>query len=802
MRDKYIYIFLIFCLCKTAFAQVAILPLEEENPEIPELVFNSAQKDILTLHTHSGIGVGDATLVLKKWNGLFWADFPSVEVSQFKKTDENRFSVCKFNNFPVIAGSFGGKGDPLSGIIQFDGTKWVTIGGGIESDFVIHNDISINSLQPYKGELFVSGKFNIANGKKVKDFVVLRSGVWEGLQFGGSRVNEMTVKNDTLFAVGLFSSVEGVGSNNLIAYTNGNWVSVSSFIPDEILRISSYNNQLVAFTGNDIYLQNNGPWTALKTNWKWKIEELGGFCEYNGKLFISGIFTESGLLKSHLLSWDGLKWESLIDETDIQIEGDEPLTVGVVKNEILLSGNFRYLKGLKTRYHARIFEDKALVKGKIFIDQNKDCMFTPGEKIIEGAILQNDNGYYTSSDIKGDYYFAIDRGKASTVRFFSNEYYSIACSQNQATIDPQNTDSIIILDFPMMLNDGSELPEIDLFASKGNKARHGYKNRYYVRCIGKNALFPIKLTLDFNRNLIFDNTSIQPILNTKGKMTWIIKKPEEFYIDFIVDHNWFNSGDSLYFSLMGSSDNSEFSKLKRELKQVIVSAYDPNEKLCDKEEIGLNEKQLNYHIEFQNLGNDSAVRIHVVDTISKTIPIQYLKVLGYKESHRGLVSFKVRDHAIIWTFEDIFLPSKKQAGDDLSSGYINYKVSLDDGLTEGQLVKNKAFIYFDFQDPVETNEVVTKVVKKEAIHTPGNDANNLRVFPNPLSEDQLFIELLNNPILQVEIHDLLGRRFYDQKFDKVTYQTQIDLSKLHKGMYIVSVRNPVGITSRKLTIDR
>jgi uncharacterized repeat protein (TIGR01451 family) len=133
------------------------------------------------------------------------------------------------------------------------------------------------------------------------------------------------------------------------------------------------------------------------------------------------------------------------------------------------------------------------------------------------------------------------------------------------------------------------------------------------------------------------------------------------------------------------------------LEQLIVAAFDPNDKQCDKAEIGKKDKTLEYHIRFQNLGNDSAVNVFVVDTISNTLPMQYIQVTDNSHKQKYNLNYKIRGHALVWNFDEIYLPSQNTSGDDLSSGFVHFKAGVTDAIKVGDIIQNRAFIYFDIK---------------------------------------------------------------------------------------------------------
>jgi hypothetical protein len=53
-----------------------------------------------------GIGYKNATLHVQKWNGLFWINYPKIEVESYAKPEDNRMAMCLHNGQLHIAGTF------------------------------------------------------------------------------------------------------------------------------------------------------------------------------------------------------------------------------------------------------------------------------------------------------------------------------------------------------------------------------------------------------------------------------------------------------------------------------------------------------------------------------------------------------------------------------------------------------------------------------------------------------------------------------------------------------------------------
>lgn len=793
---RLIVILYIFCT-HSVLGQVAWLPMDEQL-KLPPIATYSFEKGFFALQATSDIGFRQSTVELSKWNGQFWATYPSILLEQFVFSPDNKFAITFHQNKPYIAGSFKSDDKSKTGIVRWNGVAWETVGGGIESDFVVHNEISISDMVSYNNNLFVCGQFNIAGGNPVHNFVVLQSGVWKTIETNRGTINDLQLMKDTLFAAGLFNQIEGKATTNIAANYKGVWVPVNSPSSAEIKGLALYDTSLVAIAGNQVFLRTLSGWQFLSNQWNYEIVRLGNAVEFEGKLYLAGTFKNSKGITSHLIVWDGLQWQSVISQSDILPATETMYSITSRENELIFSGKITSFLGKEVFNSIRLFPGKTIVSGNVFIDNVKNCKYELGDEPVENAILNVNDSYYTSTDSLGNYNFVLDENKKYILKIFPGELYTSLCRSETIEINTTNKDSFIQLNFPLNTSPSPHLPKFEISSASGFKARHGYTAAYTIKHNSPSELYPLTITLDFDKRLSFVNSDIAPSYMDSSTVRWVLNKDEKIRLNFLVNHEKVNVGDNLKFILSGAfvSGDAETNVLN----QTVTSAYDPNEKQCNTYEIEEGESQLNYHIQFQNLGNDSAVNIHIVDTIDPRLPIQYIKMKGYAEAHQNKVSFKVRNHAIIWSFKEIYLPSKSIAGDEPSSGFITYNTFMAPGLKAGNVISNQASIYFDFQDAVITNKVETKIIKRTT-PVPGGKNGTLLIFPNPAVTEKITVQFSPYLIKKVEVFDMAGQKLFTKDIQAAP-STQIDLPHLSQGIYIINVTHTVGSVSQKFFIKR
>ncbi len=144
----------------------------------------------------------------------------------------------------------------------------------------------------------------------------------------------------------------------------------------------------------------------------------------------------------------------------------------------------------------------------------------------------------------------------------------------------------------------------------------------------------------------------------------------------------------------------------------IVSSFDPNIKsvlpigLGDEHEIDT-DWQLDYKVQFQNTGNDTAFLVVIRDTLSENLDLTTLNVTG--ASHPFDWSLNP-GRELVFTFENILLPDST-TNEEASHGQVNFSITPRADLLPGERIENSVEIYFDFNDPVLTNTVFHTIRK-------------------------------------------------------------------------------------------
>ena len=230
----------------------------------------------------------------------------------------------------------------------------------------------------------------------------------------------------------------------------------------------------------------------------------------------------------------------------------------------------------------------------------------------------------------------------------------------------------------------------------------------------------------------------------------------------------------------------------------VSNSFDPNNKLglplgYGPERIIDRGQAIDYTINFQNTGNDTAYKVVLVDTIAEELDLATIDVQGASHPFR----FEVDDDRVVkFIFEDIDLPDST-TNEPESHGQVNFSISQVPNLPYGTYIENKAGIYFDFNPPIITNTEVHKVDIISGVETMVKQDIAFSVYPNP-TEGRLVVKLSNLEMANMRIFNITGKVMNEMQLRSP--KTELDLSEYNSGIYLVELTSGNKRTVQKITI--
>ncbi|MBL7895566.1 MAG: T9SS type A sorting domain-containing protein [Bacteroidia bacterium] len=217
----------------------------------------------------------------------------------------------------------------------------------------------------------------------------------------------------------------------------------------------------------------------------------------------------------------------------------------------------------------------------------------------------------------------------------------------------------------------------------------------------------------------------------------------------------------------------------------IGTPFDPNNKLCyapgiqPNGDIPIGVQELQYTINFQNVGTSSAINVISVDTLDTNLDWSTLEILGSSFPVQSQVDNS--NGVTFFYFKGINLPDSN-SNEPGSHGHVRYKIKLKSGVPVNTVIKNRAHNYFDFNEPIATNQTKNKLVQLAGIKEV-NLTNEVEVYPNPV-KDKVYLSS-KKLIKKLELRNTLGQTVYSVVLSSKS--VELNLGDLYEGVYFVHV---------------
>lgn len=451
--------------------------------------------------------------------------------------------------------------------------------------------------------------------------------------------------------------------------------------------------------------------------------------------------------------------------------------------------------------------------GRSYADTNNDCSYDSTENYVANAQLklsQNNNFVaWAWTDVYGYYFFDVPNG-GYTIEFVTSPGYHITCPNSMAHITTVSSPSITTENFALSCNT-SDIAATGIGLNGPIGFFPGNANVLYP-FIGVNnpacnqSVVPGKV-------LIVLDTLVQylgPYNSSPAPDTVIATSSGDTLIWDVADINnignfgYFNYpfevitntvatiGDTVCIKLMvfpiqGDADttNNSFTRCF-----VVGNSYDPNSKEVFPRGVGQfgyispSTPELEYTINFQNMGTASAQNIIVLDTLDAELDVTSLKIIS--ASHQQTTAF-LPGNVLKFNFSNIMLPDTAQ-NEPLSHGYVKYSISLNPNLSPGTQITNTAYIYFDYNAPIVTNTTLNTIEFPTGIAKLSNF--HLGVSPNPTNNAiNICFEDKQSHSINIKVMNINGQVVYQEKLGNTSgkYSKTIDLSDVSKGVYLLQV---------------
>jgi len=537
---------------------------------------------------------------------------------------------------------------------------------------------------------------------------------------------------------------------------------------------------------------------------------LGGFSYSN----LSADKAENNWSQSNywILKTDSLgkiKWQNTLGGTNldqltcIALCLDSNLIVGGISWSNFSGDKAENSNGYADFWLIKLTDHFNLFNGKLFADLNSDSIKDNSEPVLSSRlIIEPTNGRLTFSDQYGNYSLSVlDSGNFYVYPLALNLYNSVPAIHGCHFSNIGQVDSLNDFAFqPQGIFDevGISIDPIGAFIS-------GTDSKYIINYnnYGTTIVSPrIVLNLD---NVDFQSANVMPTLITTDSVVWILPTLSPFQSGSITvfvqvdlglsDNTLINSIAHIepYLTDVNQSNNyagwEVYTPPSFGPPPTFGFPFDPNNILVNLWSLStpqlLLSPWLDYIINFQNTGTDTAINVKILNPID-TNKLNISTIEFVNSSHPVNLNWINYQRNMEFKFDNILLPDSN-VNEPLSHGFVHYRIKPKSNLVVGDTIKNFAAIYFDFNEPVITNTAQTVIVSPTGLSSLSS-LGKLAVYPNP-AQSKININgiKLENGKAQLRLFDLYGKLILEKNI--TTSTPEVDVQYLPAGMYFLQSGN-------------
>jgi PKD repeat protein len=432
------------------------------------------------------------------------------------------------------------------------------------------------------------------------------------------------------------------------------------------------------------------------------------------------------------------------------------------------------------------------VSGKVYLDNNLNCIFDAGDSPEPNVSVLADDGTgalsFALTDNNGDYTFNLPAGPSYTISCFnynaSHNNLSLTCpAVGNYTITGIPSSG---LDFGYSCPNGFDLTgSVYAYCLRPGFIDGVYASVYNLLCNTPAGTLQITFPPDLtplpdsvNSYSIAGNTITFPF--NAGGNYWSLHIPVQVNPNAVIGTNQCITANVIPIAGDADPANNTIS-----FCTPITSSFDPNDKKVSPSGVGPQgyirpATDLVYTIDFQNTGTAAAVNIYLLDTISPFLDLTSLKVLS--SSHPVITSI-LTGNILRFEYNNINLPDSN-SNEVESHGYVTYKISQKNTIPNYTEITNTAGIYFDFNAPVITNTTLNTI--DYFLTTPTIDHSNemISIAPNP-SNTSTRISFQGNAKRTIQLINSVGEIVFSTTAN--AQNINIPTSELPTGIYLVQI---------------
>jgi len=432
------------------------------------------------------------------------------------------------------------------------------------------------------------------------------------------------------------------------------------------------------------------------------------------------------------------------------------------------------------------------IYGFVFIDNNQNGIFD-GNDSFPNQISQIFNKTYQkliNTRLNGSFEEYVPDYNDVEFQFLNTNFDSCSSISFSANLISKNTNNKVSKDsiyFPIRPFNSKSLYRIKIEPYARYQQRLLDPNKMLIKVSSKKCkaqITPTKITLKLKlaNNYQFTSSNIPYTNFSNNELTFKIDllDTQLLEINGYYPNTYFSINDKvkhhISYSVYDTTELHDF------IEQLLVYSYDPNIKNCTPEgRVYSSLNKIRYYIQFQNEGNDVARKVIVIDTLNLKIPVYEFQMVGASHPY----SVAIRDNIVKWEFDDINLKPKSE-NEELSKGYVAFEAKIKGELGIGDSILNKAYIYFDYNPPIITDD--SKVIRLTDSSKNSKTIKTLYLYPNP-ARSQITFKNTSNKSTKVSIYDAKGAEIESIELNSNT-EKKVNVTNWSAGIYIA--RNEKG----------
>lgn len=305
------------------------------------------------------------------------------------------------------------------------------------------------------------------------------------------------------------------------------------------------------------------------------------------------------------------------------------------------------------------------------------------------------------------------------------------------------------------------------------------------------------LTLNISPKYTYSTAAVTPTSISGNTVTWNLTGLNSLYVQTIVVYvtptTTVSLGDTICNSVSITPTSGDVNTANNTDSRcnTVVSSFDPNAKTVKPEGYFFPGDWFTYRIDFENLGNDTAFNIHILDTLSTHLNENSLEIINstHAMTHKLVKSGTL--NILKFEFPDIMLPDSNSKL--YNKGYVEFRIRTKIGIAPNTTIYNKAGIYFDINPVVMTNATENTYYFTGIKQTQKD--GDVSVYPNP-ANDVLHVNTASNNYIEADILNTLGQILISQPIQ--SGNNTIDMKQLSPGIYQLLLKGNNGVKAIKI----